>query len=566
MTSESADRAATEKFQHVAAIALDVLFTADPVWASDLGVESFDGRLPDLRRAGTDLIAQDLADGTAALDDLDDAHLSAEDQVDLEILRTRLTARLWAHEELAEQTWNPLLTAPDRAFSVLIDRESSDPDWQVTGFLARLAHLPDYLAAVRDQFGELSRPHTELAIARTEATRDLFAAPLVRILRAAQDRRATSAWAQLDPVRDAAVAALTTHSAWLTEHLVEATANPRLSARDYAAKLWYALDTETLPGPLLDRAESDLMALEDQLAEVAAQLAPQVGLGANAGNRQVVAVLAAVDHGSAVPRSDAVARCRTHLAALSELLSQTWLSVPPGPISVRTRTEFTPGLEWPELAEAPVLSYTGGALLPQPAPGYLSVLSLPDASGECSDEAIRHAVARAAVPGRLVQQAHARQFAAGTPVRTALASETFAVGWSWYAAELVRDALAESAPGERGTLTFAFQHLLSQIRATIAAILDVRVHTQGLTEAEGLALMTTRGHMPPPAARALWHRSVRTSTELVTGYLGYQEVSALARDIRLSQPQAGVRAQHDRMLAHGAPPPRLLRVLLNAHS
>ena len=42
----------------------------------------------------------------------------------------------------------------------------------------------------------------------------------------------------------------------------------------YAARLWAALDTETGPDALLTRAESDLMAIEEQLAEVTDRLAP----------------------------------------------------------------------------------------------------------------------------------------------------------------------------------------------------------------------------------------------------------------------------------------------------
>ncbi|MGL5829708.1 MAG: DUF885 family protein, partial [Angustibacter sp.] len=204
-----------------------------------------------------------------------------------------------------------------------------------------------------------------------------------------------------------------------------------------------------------------------------------------------------------------------------------------------------------------------GILLPQP--GSLAVYGGAGSVAGCSDQAIRHAVARWALPGRLVQQAHARRFAPGTDVRAALGSESFLAGWSWYAAELVADALAERAPGAAETLSFKVQQLLSQLRCTVAAIIDLRVHTQALERSDALDLMTIRGHLSPHVAKSLWQRAICSSTELATGYVGYQEVASLARDIRLSQATAGVRAQHDRMLAHGAPPPRLLRVLLDAH-
>ncbi len=555
----AADAAATAHFRHIAGVALDVLYTADPVWASELGAIDFDARLPDLGQGGAARTARDLADGTAALDDLDDAHLTAEDQVDLEILRTRLTARLWAHAELAEHSWNPLLTCPDRAISVLTQREGSEPEADVAALLERLAQLPDYLASVRQQFGELARPQVEISIDRTKAAGELLREPLAGLLRRAGDRRAGASWAQLDRLREDAIGALMGHAEWLSDRLSEATREPRLPAREYAAKLWYALDTETLPGPLLDRAESDLMALEEELVEVAGQLAEHLGLSRAASVGEVVAASQQVDE---VPTPDIPSRCRAHLASLGELLTDHWLSVPAGPIPVRTRNYSPADRHGSDHSAVPIAAESPGILLPQP--GSLAVYRSEVNPRGCSDQAIRHAVARWALPGRLVQQAHARRFAPGTDVRAALSSESFLAGWSWYAAELVAEALHERAPGAPETLSYKLQQLLSQLRCTVAAIVDLRVHTQELTQADAVALMTSRGHLSPHLAKLLWHRAICASTELATGYVGYQEVVALARDIRLSQAQAGVRAQHDRMLAHGAPPPRLLRVLLTA--
>ena len=55
--------------------------------------------------------------------------------------------------------------------------------------------------------------------------------------------------------------------------------DPRLGERAFAARLWYALDTETDPDALLTRAESDLMAIEEEIADVAARIGPRLGLG-----------------------------------------------------------------------------------------------------------------------------------------------------------------------------------------------------------------------------------------------------------------------------------------------
>jgi uncharacterized protein (DUF885 family) len=106
------------------------------------------------------------------------------------------------------------------------------------------------------------------------------------------------------------------------------------------------------------------------------------------------------------------------------------------------------------------------------------------------------------------------------------------------------------------------QQLKMQLRVTINAILDVRVHARGMTEAEAMSLMVDRGHMEAGEAAGKWRRAQLTSAQLSTYYVGYHEVRRLVRDLREQRPAAGDRAVHDAVLAHGSPPPRHLRTLL----
>ena len=104
------------------------------------------------------------------------------------------------------------------------------------------------------------------------------------------------------------------------------------------------------------------------------------------------------------------------------------------------------------------------------------------------------------------------------------------------------------------------QQLKMQLRMVINAILDARVHAHGMTEAQALALMTERGFQEEGEAAGKWRRAQLTSAQLSTYYVGYTEVSDLAAE--LTKAGLGAGDAHDRMLAHGSPPVRLLRTLL----
>ena len=85
-----------ESFRRTARTALDVLLESDPASATALGDHRFDRQLPDLSPDGVQRTLRELADATGALDNLDESQLEPQDGVDLEMLRTRLTARAWA--------------------------------------------------------------------------------------------------------------------------------------------------------------------------------------------------------------------------------------------------------------------------------------------------------------------------------------------------------------------------------------------------------------------------------------------------------------------------------------
>jgi uncharacterized protein (DUF885 family) len=88
------------------------------------------------------------------------------------------------------------------------------------------------------------------------------------------------------------------------------------------------------------------------------------------------------------------------------------------------------------------------------------------------------------------------------------------------------------------------------------------VHAHGMTETEAMTLMTGRGYQEEGEAAGKWRRALITSAQLSTYYVGYAEISDLARELRAASSGQGDQEIHDRMLAHGSPPVRLLRTLV----
>ena len=555
---------AAARFRRTAGTALDVLLEQDPAGATTLGDHRFDDRLADLSGAGAAARLDELSAAVGALDDLDDTAMELQDLVDLELLRGRLTAMQWSLTELAEHTWNPLVHLPGEAVYALISRDTGADDERAIALTARLTAVPGALASARATLGTMPRVHVETAISRTRGAVALLGQPVDVLLDRAPGQRGA-----VDHARTLAADALEQHVRWLTEQLPSADRDPRLRPDAYAARLWSALDTETGPDALLTRAESDLMALEEQLAELAGRLAPLLGVDEAAPGR-VRAVMDAVASTAPTTDSDVLAQCIDHLGELTELVLRHDLVSVPDEVGSSTRV-----IEMPEVKRGAAVAYCDppGALEPggphltffavSPTPQDWSSEQVASFYREYNGHMLRNLTAHEAMPGHGLQLAHSRRFTGSTPARAALWSGTFVEGWAVYAEQLVADAHEADAPTSIATYCLRLQQLKMQLRCTINAILDVRVHTRAMSEAEAMSLMTQRGHQEEGEAAGKWRRALLTSAQLSTYYVGYGEVSALATELAAARPGAGVRAVHDELLSHGSPSPRLLRGLLD---
>jgi uncharacterized protein (DUF885 family) len=165
---------------------------------------------------------------------------------------------------------------------------------------------------------------------------------------------------------------------------------------------------------------------------------------------------------------------------------------------------------------------------------------------------VRNLTVHEAMPGHFLQLAHSRRYRGSTRARALGRSGPFVEGWAVYAEEVMTDH-------GFGGLPVKVQQLKMQLRMTINALLDQLVHCEGLSEVDAMALMLDRGYQEEGEAAGKWRRALLSSTQLSTYFVGYAEVSALAK---LRPHGSSLHQWHDAMLAQGSPSPRHLRTLL----
>ncbi|MBV9795096.1 MAG: DUF885 domain-containing protein [Actinobacteria bacterium] len=551
-----------------------------PDTATELGDHRFDTHLPDRSAAALADERQALGRWAAALERIDPATLSAEHQVDAAMMANHVAAQIFALDEIAEPAWNPLLANPGRALYQLLARDFAPLPDRLAAAAGRLAEVPATLAAARDQLGPMPRVHLETAITQFSGTITLITTVLDSALRdgAAGAGAGASAGAgqaelsavsrDLAGVRAAALDALTGHRAWLADRLAGTPdggfADPRLGAGRFARKLSLALNTQADADAILTRAVADLDRVSEEISAVAADItgtkAPgRAGATAAGGDpvvRQVLDRLAA----DAPDDLTILAFGRQALAQQTAFVADHQLvTVLDDPVEV---------IEMPEIDRGVAVAYCDppGPLEPAPGPTFIAVSPTPadwpaervaSFYREYNRHMVHNLMVHEAMPGHYLQLQHSRRFrGSDTSIRAALWSGSFVEGWAVYAEQLMAD---HGYPGEGDPRAVRMQQLKMQLRMIINAILDARVHGQGMTEAEAMALMTGRGYQEEGEAAGKWRRALLTSAQLSTYYVGYTEVADLADELRAARPDRPLRELHDEMLAHGSPPVRLLR-------
>lgn len=562
------DDSSGEAEQTFAALAdriIDGLLVRDPVEATWLGDHRFDDRLPDLTDEGVEESLHTLDHALSAVDQVDDVALGTQSAVDLEILRARLTADRFALETVREHTWNPLVANPGTAIDLLLARDFAPLEERLASVVGRLRGVPESLEVARETLGDMPRVHVETAIGQFRGTAAMLTGQLDEELEKAPSMRRA-----IDGVRGEALGALEAHIGWLQDRLDSdlATRDPRLGEETYAAKLWSTLDGHLTPDDVLHRAEGDLARVEGEIARAAAAyLGEPVPPPDDAGAvvRRALAAVAADGH---VDDSTVLPLCRdAYDATRAFIVDHDLVTVYDDPVEI---------IEMPEIHRGIAVAYcdSPGPLETVDLPTFFAVAPTPQdwtpdrvASfyREYNAHMLHNLTVHEAMPGHVLQLGHSNRVRTTTRVRTALRSGVFAEGWAVYAEELMVDR-GYAPPGaddpERAALAIRLQQLKMQLRMTINAVLDVRVHSRGMTEEEGMRLMQVRGHQEEGEAVGKWRRALLTSTQLSTYYVGYLGVRDVVGDVRAANPSWGDRQVHDALLAHGSPPPRHLRALL----
>ena len=110
-------------------------------------------------------------------------------------------------------------------------------------------------------------------------------------------------------------------------------------------------------------------------------------------------------------------------------------------------------------------------------------------------------------------------------VRALFADGVYVEGWGTFCERLLLD-LGWGGPLPR------LAHLKKQLENTARAVVDIRVHTEGMTREEVLRFVKEDALQDDQFAANMWMRAITSSPQLATYWLGYAQITDLHEEVK----------------------------------
>src|SRR5438105_2482121 len=541
------------RFEAFAQTYVQELLDRDPETATRLGEHRNDARLNDYSAKG---VQRDLAaakGGLTQLAPIDPKSLSAENSVDYRILKNRLESQVYELETLRGWEWNPLQYNVGGAIHALISREFAPPEKRLRSVIGRLKGIPAVVTAAKANLKAPPKVHTETAIQQNKGTIKLVKEQLEPLVKQAPKLEKDFRSAQ-----STALAALAAYQQWLEKDLLpRSTGDFRIGDEKFRKKLRFALESDLSKEEILRRAETDLKATRSGMFHTAVQIWPRLFPDRPVPMDESTAIKAVLDEAAKKhPNNDTVLSQATK--ALGEttrfVKEKGFVSVLDEPLDIVATPEFQRGVAVASCSPAgPLEKNKKTFYYISPTPEDWKPERVESFFREYNDSMLQEITIHEAMPGHYLQLAHANRFRAPTLVRGVVFSGTFVEGWATYTEQLMADA-------GYGGADVRMQQLKMRLRMILNAIIDQKIHTEGMSEEEAIARMKNDAFQEEGEAVGKWKRARLSSTQLSTYYVG----NAGMNDIRAVWEKnhgkyPDLRSLHDAMLSFGNAAPKYVK-------
>ena len=550
---------ADAQFEALGCEFLDMLARYNPTYATGLGDHRFDGELPDVSAEGRAKEKAAAALMSQRLARIPFAELSRENQVDYRLLENSLAYSAWSTEVEQAWAWNPQYyhNIASGAIYSLMSRDFAPWPERFESIVERMEKMPAFLATARQQIDPASVP---MVHAETVAQQNAGILQLVDMVLLPEVVSSGVPRTRFDAAVADLKVALAEHQDWLDNVVVPNAAGEfRLGEEKYAAKMAFALQTDMSVAELEGRARAAYDEARQQM-EAIARTFPECDVP---GQQAAIECALELSYADRPSRENLEQAARDTLAeATAFTAAEGFVRMPDGPVEIITMPVFAQGNSVAYLdAPGPLERGLPAFYAMSPVPADWTDEQATSFLSEYNNSMLQLLSIHEGVPGHYLQLDHANKFP-GT-LRAVLSSGPFIEGWAVYSERVMAEHDYLGGMETREGRLFILNGLKFRLRAIANTLLDIGIHTQGMTRDQAMALMMEGAFQQEREAAGKWVRANLSSVQLLSYFTGYAEHVVLRDEARQRWgADFDERTYHDSVLSHGSPPAKYVRALL----
>jgi uncharacterized protein (DUF885 family) len=523
---------------------LDLWWRSSPVSATFVGVHDYDSELDNLSRDCILQQIQDHKDCLAKLEKLDPSRLSPVERIDHGLLRDSLKAGIRSLEE--RRMWEkdpagPVQVGLYGVFALAI-REFAPLEQRAAAMLSRLRQVPRAIEQGRANLRDSAEVFSRIAVEVAQGGISFYQGFVPAIADQVPALKAEI----LDACRKA-VESCAEYLRFLKQDYLPRSRGSFAAGRelfDFMLKTGNGLpydadDLVAIGNDTLASTEADLTRLADQVQpgrkwwEVVAELKREHPAG-----------------------SELMDAYRSEMARARDFSRERGLvTIPAGE---ELELIWTPAFE---RATIPYAAYMSPAPFEARQKGYFYVTPLNEQLPPEKQEEQLQGHCRYKIPVTALHEAYpghhlqlVRSNRAGSDVRKVVGTTVFAEGWALYCEEMMYEQGFYSDPKVR------LMQLKDQLWRACRVLIDVGLHTQGMTYEQAVDMLVNRARLERVNAEIEVNRYCGTPTQPMSYIIGKHQMMNLRREYE-QRKGAGfsLREFHDRLLSFGTIPVAVVR-------
>ncbi len=544
----------------------NTLFRVRPVTATVLGFHRYDSFLPNVSADSMEAFSRWMKILDQKLSKINKKTLPPHEVIDLNLLQLELDRQIFEIDSLQSWRHDPLyyVNILGSAFHYLMARDFAPKQERMMSAMNRLDAVPGFLKQAMENLSDVPRIHTETAILQIKGVRNLIMDELstsdgihssIENAFAISVKRADSALAEFEK--------------WMSDELLPAaTDNFRLGESLFQKKLNLTLE---LPQnykrtTLLKEAEQNLAWITDDMFTIARPLyerrkktrikegdiTPEL--------KHTVIKYVLDDMAEKHPTADELlSTCQDYLQQATDfVLKKDLVDLPEDPLEIIEVPEFMRGVAVAYCdAPGPFDKGLKTFYMISPIPESWSLEQAESFLKEYNNYQLQDLTIHEAMPGHYVQLTHPVDYS--STVRDLCQSGPYIEGWAVYAEQMMVD---EGYGGADNTLLKLAQKKML-LRVIINAIIDQKIHAEGMTKGEAIDLMVNSGFQELSEAEGKWKRACLTSAQLSTYFYGFKEMMSLRKLYKdRHKDDFDLKSFHEKVLSAGAIPMAYLKQVI----